>query len=242
MHLDRVTITGADDSIDPSDLLALSEEFPFAEWGILVSKSSMGKSRFPSFDWLLKFRSMTRTAKVHIDASMHLCGRWLRDVLVGETPSDIWTLLDAFQRAQLNFHAEPLECKPDGFRDAISAFSDEGQREFIFQIDGNRGSNYLAEAAQADLACVPLYDLSHGAGVLPEAWPPPMKGYAYQGYAGGLGTDNLAEQIPLIGEAARGTPFWIDMETKVRSDSDRQFDLAKVRRCLEIAKPFVKVK
>ena len=37
----------------------------------------------------------------------------------------------------------------------------------------------------------------------------------------------------------KNTRIWIDMETKVRSDDDRQFDLEKVRRCLEIAAPFV---
>ena len=31
--LDRVTITGADDSVRPTDLLELSREFPFVEWG-----------------------------------------------------------------------------------------------------------------------------------------------------------------------------------------------------------------
>jgi hypothetical protein len=36
------------------------------------------------------------------------------------------------------------------------------------------------------------------------------------------------------------TPFWIDAETHLRSDGDRQFDLAKVRRFLEAAKPYVK--
>ena len=34
-----VTITGADDSIQPSQLLDLQKEFPFVEWGILLSRN-----------------------------------------------------------------------------------------------------------------------------------------------------------------------------------------------------------
>lgn len=32
MNLDRVTITGADDSVSPAELVDISAEFPFVEW------------------------------------------------------------------------------------------------------------------------------------------------------------------------------------------------------------------
>lgn len=240
MKLDRVTITGADDSVRPEDLLALSTDFPYVEWGILVSKTSMGFRRFPSESWLLDFRSFARRHP-RLQASMHICGRWLRSMLLGETPQELWTIFDCFQRAQLNFHAEGIEWKIDRFRNVLTAFSDQGQKEFIFQIDGNRGEQLLRETVSAkdfEVSCVPLFDLSHGAGVLPEGWPKPIA-ESYHGYAGGLGPDNLQEQIPLIAKAAGECRFWIDMESRVRSDEDSQFDLAKVRRCLEITQPFI---
>jgi hypothetical protein len=240
MHIDRVTITGADDSVKAAELWDLSKEFPFVEWGILVSKNSMGSPRFPTFDWLLDFRSMTRTAG-HMDASMHICGRWVREILKGEPPQELWPILDCFQRVQLNFHAEDMKCIPAAFRHTLRRYNREGPREFIFQIDGNRGINYLIEAtADGDLHCFPLFDQSGGRGALPGQWPLEISIYAYHGYAGGLGPDNLAEQIQAIGKVVTGNfPIWIDMETNVRSDSDRLFDLSKVRRCLEIAKPFI---
>ena len=49
--LTRVTITGADDAVDPGALVALSAEFPFVEWGILFSKSREGEARYPSAEW-----------------------------------------------------------------------------------------------------------------------------------------------------------------------------------------------
>jgi hypothetical protein len=45
--LERVTITGADDSTSIDEMLALSRRFPFVEWGILVSKRHEGSYRFP---------------------------------------------------------------------------------------------------------------------------------------------------------------------------------------------------
>ena len=63
MKLDRVTITGADDSVDPLQLRALSLEFPFVEWGILVSHSntictSYPKPRFPSPKWIADLQGL----------------------------------------------------------------------------------------------------------------------------------------------------------------------------------------
>jgi hypothetical protein len=123
--------------------------------------------------------------------------------------------------------------------------------QFIFQIDGD-GQNahlnslfaVLDRASGIDI--VGLFDVSGGAGILPGAWPKPFfmlddEQYDYHGYAGGLGPDNLTEQIPLITKSADGARHWIDMESGVRSKNDVEFDLAKVRRCLEIAKPFVEL-
>jgi hypothetical protein len=49
-----VTITGADDIVDHDDMLKLCEEFPFLEWGILVSFDRAGTARYPSVPWLIE--------------------------------------------------------------------------------------------------------------------------------------------------------------------------------------------
>lgn len=245
MKLDRVTITGPDDSIRPEDLIPVTKEFPFVEWGILYSASSMGSRRFPKAEWLWDLRAVAR--REHLPLSLHLCGRYVRQILLGQTPQDVWTFIDVFDRVQLNFHAERNECNPRACAEALKAFSDHGQREFIFQLDGERGNQHLeriGEFCDGEFRAFGLFDISGGAGILPDQWPAPRYMLDdttpdYHGYAGGLGPDNLAEQIPLIGAAAGDCRIWIDMETKVRSEDDRQFDLAKVRRCLELAKPFV---
>lgn len=238
MKLDRVTITGADNSIAPNQILALSKEFPFVEWGILVSRSQQGRARFPSVEWIAHLQSLVLTEHPNVNLSMHLCGSALRELLVGETMSS--ACYSAFKRVQLNFHGEPIEYDVWKFMHAIEVDS-LTDREFIFQIDGAQGQSFLADVhgAGAAFSHVPLFDMSHGAGVLPKLWPSPFDESDYTGYAGGLGADNLAEQIPLIATAAGDARIWIDMETKVRSNYDRQFDLSAVRKCLEICWPFV---
>ena len=77
--IDKVTITGADDSTDIRWMRSVSEKFPFAEWGILVSKSQMGGYRFPSLRWLGRLAQH----QSELQTSVHVCGRWVRQICQG---------------------------------------------------------------------------------------------------------------------------------------------------------------
>jgi hypothetical protein len=83
-----------------------------------------------------------------------------------------------------------------------------------------------------------LHDLSHGTGLTPNCWPKKIAGIN-MGLAGGLGPDNLAEQLEKMSESIGDNTIWIDMETKIRSNNDKIFDLEKVEKCLEICKPWI---
>ena len=89
--LKMVTVTGADDSVKPSDLAAVAAEYPFVEFGILFRGAEnrtkdypviSGKSRFPSFDWLMGMLKISES-QPHLDLSCHLCGQAARDFLEG---------------------------------------------------------------------------------------------------------------------------------------------------------------
>jgi len=82
-----------------------------------------------------------------------------------------------------------------------------------------------------------LFDASGGHGVSPEYWPAHLPDKSC-GYAGGLGPDNLARELPRIQEAAGQGPYWIDMEGKLRNEADR-FDLARARLCLAACRQFM---
>lgn len=228
-----VTITGADDSIDEIRLVDLQNEFPFVEWGILVSRKQYGNFRFPSIDWIDDLVDQHE----HLRLSMHLCGAFVREFLQGNFrfQNEVKRLFDAVSRIQINTHGEPHQTVPKSIIDFMCSHP---TKEFIFQYD-NANTNFIHEVLAETTNGSVLFDLSHGTGLLPNQWPKPIAGIKC-GYAGGLSPDNLAEQIRSIENLVADTPIWIDMETHVRSNMDSQFDLNKVRKCLEISAGFLK--
>lgn len=241
MRLDRVTITGADNSVRPLDLARLTDTHPFVEWGILVSRSQTDANgpRWPSRAWISDLQALkiqrAGTDEHPIKLALHVCGRWVRELLMGENAVPL-DLLEAFDRVQLNFHADG---SPANYRLLREALPSLGERQIIFQIDGAMGKRHLQEMWRLDpegeLDLVPLFDVSHGRGVLPESWPSPIAPGVYHGYAGGLGPVGLTAQLDHIDRAAGSSRVWVDMETNVRSHDDRTFDLEKVRLVLEAA-------
>ena len=253
MKIDRVTVTGADDSVENiEELRDIQQEFPFVEWGILLSSSSAGTNRFPSEEWIGKLVAGHGDIKEDLRFKLagHICGKWIREICTGE-----WTIFEAglkgtghgqigyFDRLQLNWHGEK-RTMTEGWLAKFKLWNESRNKyelnevQLIFQLDGVN-NHLLQEALDEGLSASGLIDGSHGAGVLPEdKWPVPFEG-AYTGYAGGLGPHNLEEQLHKIADVCGDKPIWIDAETHLRSDDDKTFDLQKVRQFLEIAKPWV---
>lgn len=242
MKLDRVTITGADDSVTAADLIALSAEFPFVEWGILFSRSSHGaRPRFPSSSWVTTNIPALGAADVKLCA--HLCGGWVRAlVLDGDFA---WRACyratgHNYARIQLNFHGEFHRQHP-----TFARVIEMDGRQFILQCDSvNDDAVKVLCHSEANTRertfAVPLFDTSGGAGVLPDGWPAHWGPGIYCGYAGGLSPSNVLQQLELIEKAAPGPqPIWIDMERQVRTPDDSALDLTKVRSVLEQVAPFV---
>lgn len=229
--LDRVTITGADDSIAAHELKALSRDFPFVEWGILFSMTQQGSPRFPTERWIEHLPE-------GLNYAAHLCGRYVRDVVLDAK----FRWLDSgynrpgiFQRVQLNFHGQFHKAHPD-LESVLRFYADY---KFIFQCDGVNDDSVLNLCITNEDQFSPLFDTSGGAGILPESWPNAWSG-TYCGYAGGLGPDNVIEQLHAIEPHVGGRcSWWIDMERRVRSDDDTKFDLAKVRAVLEACAPLL---
>jgi hypothetical protein len=217
----------------------MSKKYPFVEWGILLSATQEGSPRFPSRSWLRRFSDMVldhnERRDPHIHVSAHLCGRWLRDLLKGNNSCPHLDL-GIFERVQLNFHGERQEVRMTEFVDELQKMEADGMK-VIFQWDGVN-TRILRDAIAAGVDGQALFDLSHGAGILPNTWPYPLDGI-YCGYAGGLGPDNLYEQMAMVNTAARDKPYWIDMETGVRSHCGETFDIQKASECLNLASRYI---
>lgn len=246
--LQRVTITGADDSISADQLAAFSADFPFVEWGILVSASNQGSPRYPSRKWMDRLCDWSQQKDFRV--AVHVQGSWLRSLMAGdERPliEGVGPLLTMAKRVQFNFHGGKLQFNVGQFTAALTLLPRIEQKTFLFQHDGTDGASAMRSAIvfMPQLDCLPFYDTSHGAGVLPAEWPKPEYSYIVSqhdrlqvGFAGGLGPDNVVEQIPRIAKAAGKNRFWIDMETQVRGVLG-VFDLDKVKRVLELCAPFI---
>ena len=210
--LTRVTITGADDAVSPRELCALSEEFPFVEWGILVSGTRQGSPRYPCHVWIEQLADFALDEGM--DCSVHFCGSFARGLMsYGDfPPSWLW-----FGRVQVNGWSGNLN---EPFLDVIR----RRPVGWILQCGDEPGIQDAIELARTfEMGRVSaLFDASGGRGIEPFQWPVSPRAL-HLGFAGGIGPDNLVEVLRDIGP--RDAPFC--------------FDLAKVRAVLEAAKPFV---
>lgn len=254
MNLDRVTITGADDSVEPQQIVDLWREFPFSEWGLLFSQSHQARPRWPSDQWVDKLLDI---APKEMNLCAHLCGVWVRDIVLNglfSFKSVYAGWFPRFQRVQLNFHGRFHKSSPK----FVDILRENSRKHFILQHD-SVNDEWIETLTGGNV--VPLFDTSGGAGMLRDNWPAPIGEYC--GYAGGLSADNVAAEIPKIlrtdtsafrgmsivdGENIRESYFlskvngrrcWIDCETRVRSDDDRVLDLDKCRKFLEQSRHFV---
>lgn len=219
MRLLRVTITGADDATSPDDLLALSKEFPFVEWGFLYSpkRSGSGEPRYPTVDWIM---TMVRKG---VNVALHLCGQAARDFFAG-TPR-FW--MNEFKRIQVNGFSNQVEFT--GMMPFIAA----QPTEFIMQATTPVALLAVSYLSTMAANIVPLYDPSGGRGIVQKEWPVPSWQRADIGYAGGMGPDNVEIIVRTLSGVPRNLGYWIDMETKVRTPDGTHLDLKLVREVLE---------
>jgi hypothetical protein len=202
-----ITFTGLDAWTDLDRVEALSSRYPI-EWGVLFSPDRQGNDpRYP--DLIVVRRITDRRLKL----AAHLCGGHAKAILAGEDcPSIAGLLAGAFQRFQVN------TTDPSADPAVVQSFARDmniaGQS--ILQTRSGFPSDPRVDW---------LYDRSGGRGEAPAAWPVPEPGAAIVGYAGGLGPDTIAQALDTISEQHPvGRPFWIDMETHIRTDGRLDLD------------------
>lgn len=243
-HLQRVTLTGVDECTDRKKLTALSEKYPFAEWGVLYSAARAGTTpRYPALAWIDAFAK--HAAVGHLPIALHLCGNIVTDLLTqvasGDDNSPVLELCRSFGRVQLNVNAARHKAIPlQAYEGLIRRLTrpDCATRCVVQLHDGNTA---LVEHLSAlDLPVLDfLVDASGGNGQEAATWPDLNWGaLRHAAFAGGLGPDNIAEKLAGIAALALVAPFGVDMESRVRDTAD-QFDLQKCEAVLEAAQAFI---
>jgi hypothetical protein len=236
MKLKFVTLTGADDCTNASKMAGLSKKYKFAEWAILFSQSKAGVSRYPSLDWVDKSLPILSGCNL----SAHLCGKWVDDAIKGRvTFLDDDAISDAFGRLQFNMAKDRLL---NILKHETKFWDCAFDRPIILGGPYQKYKIYIPTDVFALHGANPLLDCSGGRGILPQHWPTISVGEdgkpIFCGYAGGLGPDNIEEELLRIEDAVGDAEIWVDMESKLRNDKD-EFDLEKCEQVLSIASRWV---
>ena len=226
--LGLVTLTGIDERTDPDEIIELKQEYPFLEFGVLISEDRTGKeNRYPRLETLKKYDGK------ELDLSLHVCGSMARNVAhnadwrpLYEMAQEYWHM---FNRIQLNISNIASLNKGKGFSKEIKFIK---HKRFIIQISPDSSAIYNFYKKRTNVAG--FQDGSGGLGISPDAWLPSDE--PFFGYGGGLGPDNVEREIQKIMEINKN-PFWIDMEAKLRTDD--WLDIKKCRRVAEICACYV---
>lgn len=217
--LKRVTFSGFDQWTSVEDLKALYREYPFVEFGFLLSDLYNGKDnrrRNPDVSVLENYR------EAKLPLSLHVCDN-LAEKLVKENDWDglykaLGDYMPLFDRIQYD------SAFVVGFSDELTFPED---KQIILQLkDGNEG---IWERYGHLPNVFAFQDNSGGTGVCDMKWRKPMG--EYFGYSGGLCPENVVEAVKSINQVC-DIDYWIDMESRVRTDDT--FDVNKCRKVCEL--------
>ncbi len=242
-----VTCSGANEHTEIEEMVELALRYP-VEYGIQVSgkKCSYGT---PRWNWIKELYQYLQLENLVIDLALHLNQDWVEGFTSGKVPAELDELLKMkdvdgnplFKRVQLNFKIG-REKRPVR-KVIVQRVKKYGQgRRFIFSYNPENKAfiHRLYKYGLRDFDV--LYDSSHGEGVSSSTYLPPAfydEGI-FQGYAGGLSSDNIAEEVGKILEVVpQSRAFFVDAEGKLKGE-DGHLSLDKCRKFIRKAQAAVK--
>lgn len=224
MKITGVTITGADNQVDFSELLDLQMTYPFVEWAILFSLNKEGRPRYPD-------RRHIKTFKAPLNLAAHFCGWFAKEVMENQNFDVFKSISDDFRRVQINYN----------FKDSsgwnlqkLLDFAQTQDRQIILQHNkSNSPTIDLILPHQKNIQV--LFDASCGRGTEIQTIPEPLT--FPTGYAGGISPDNIQAICEAIQAHPSQDSVWIDMESGVRTNN--RFMFKKVEQVLDITSKFI---
>ena len=104
IQLRCVGFCGADDTVDPAELKAISEQHGWVEWGVLFRPEKAGSPRFASDEWLKRLGQVNSAGRMRLAG--HLCATHVDDLLRGDT-SFVRKLHEVLRLPGPSCHAHP---------------------------------------------------------------------------------------------------------------------------------------
>eukprot|EP00302_Diacronema_sp_CCMP2436_P001996 CAMPEP_0179842764 /NCGR_PEP_ID=MMETSP0982-20121206/3310_1 /TAXON_ID=483367 /ORGANISM="non described non described, Strain CCMP 2436" /LENGTH=250 /DNA_ID=CAMNT_0021727077 /DNA_START=254 /DNA_END=1006 /DNA_ORIENTATION=+ len=229
---------GADDSVDPRMLVALSRQYGWLEWGVIFRPDKQGEPRYASPAWVERLAAARRASgEAPVRLAAHLCSTRVDEVL-REDATFLQELRGlGFARVQINATAingvdMSLVSAPGASAKLLAVINAVPEVEFILQRNAQTLpllDPILAKGTPPNVSV--LFDESMGTGVL-SPFPPPLAGVRC-GFAGGLGPANIEETLRAL--LVDGSSFWVDMESSLRTRTEDGTDVFDVSKCFACA-------
>lgn len=240
MEIKYVTCSGTNETTSMLQLVNLLQVFPLAEIGVQVSaEQCLQKSgRLP---WIYALSALAIQEKKKLNAALHVNNGWVADLGQGIIAPELMELMNLkgtdgepfFQRIQLNFKVG-REQTPDLMK-LGNLLSNFPQHRFILSYnDSNKTviEQLYERGREFDL----LYDGSFGQGIAPDMRPAPVWPCVLQGYAGGIGPDNVSEVLSKVHTSWLKKPnykgIYLDAQRRLE-DEDGHLDLRKCAKYLQ---------
>jgi hypothetical protein len=227
-----VSLTGPDDRTDMRALAELGARFSFVEWALLYVPHNEGAPRNPTRAWREAFFDSAAPGS----RAVHLCGSLaFEELLAARLPAEVLRA----NRLQLNVNARRRDFSDEQVLDIYRRALDLGP-DIILQRHADTAvlaDRFVAGLPAADKPRVHvLLDDSRGGGKAPDTWQRPSTLDGVEcGYAGGIGPQNVVTVLESVNGDTH--PYWIDMESGVRTDNE--FDLAKAQAVLRAASDWI---
>lgn len=224
MKLRYITCSDPREDISVESLLNFIKKYPISEIGIQAHPGPMSfeHKRNRWFNQIIKKAQMM---PVQPNIALHVNYHWCDYMCEGLVPHELdwwlrvpntYTGLPVVQRIQLNIgdYSSKFDVKKLG-----TLMKRHSKQEFIFPWN-ERVANEIETLKQTGAKFSLLFDNSYGAGIEPTNWREPVYKDVPNGYAGGLGPDNVAKNLDKINAILpQNYETWIDAEGKLR---DRQ--------------------
>ena len=230
MFLKTIVCSGINENNDINDAVEFLKKYKNAEFGVQCSPKKAGYQT-PLFEWLKELLSKLNEQKIEKKVALHLNEGFVVsfcDVKVPDEISDLLSIENAVGRLQLNFKIG---------RETFALGAVPNIKTLQKTMQPISSHPIILSASQPNLPFIHkayhqktkfdvLFDDSFGEGIAPDVRQPPLFEDVFQGYAGGLSPENVAEELRKIGKIAKGSIF-IDAEGKLKQDGSFSFDKAE---------------
>lgn len=229
MKIRYITCSDLRECVPHDDAVNLLRISPRAELGIQAHPKDMEHGQ-PRHVWMEKLVKISEFADGPLNIAVHVNYNWCTDMCNGVVAPELRKWLDSqnrnngaptIRRWQLNIGFGTGRLDEEKIARLVEEYRD---REWIFPFNKNTAEN-IAVLKRAGVPFSLLFDASGGAGRSPDSWRAPVYDDIPQGYSGGLGPDNVRDNLDRISAVVPiEREIWIDAEGRLMKPGTREFD------------------